>query len=93
MLLNSIIGKTVHILSTADAVAGGFICPHDFRIVEVESSNPNMNPKDALENKRVHFLKNRNIAEFAAKLANADALTNKKQTLILVEELEHKGPV
>ncbi len=88
MLLNSIIGKTVHTLSTKDAVAGGYICPHEYRIVEVESSNPNMHPKDALDDKRIHFLKNRNIANFAAKLANADALTNKRQTLILVEELE-----
>ena len=40
-LLQSIIGPTVYTLSTAQAVAGGFICPHDYVIVEVESSNPN----------------------------------------------------
>lgn len=86
-LLQSIIGKTVHQLSTKDAIAGGYICDHNFTIIDVESSNPNYNAKDPLEMKRVHFLGNRNIAAIAAKIANADALVNGKQTLILVEQL------
>lgn len=86
-LLQSIIGKTVHTLTTAEAIKGDYICNHDFRIVEVESSNPNYTTTDALEMKRVHFLGNRNICQFAARLANADASLNKRQTLILVEEL------
>lgn len=86
-LLQAIIGPTVYTLTTEQAVKGGYICPHDYRIVSIESSNPNFNSQDALEMKRAHFLRNRNIAAFAAKLANAEALLYKKQTLILVEEL------
>lgn len=86
-LLQSIIGETVYTLTTAEAVAGGFICPHDFTIVRVESSNPNYNSKEPLEEKRIHFLNNRNIAAFAAKLANIEATTHRRQTLILIEEL------
>lgn len=87
-LLQSIIGRTVHTLSTQEAVAGGYICPHDYRIVEVESSDPNYTSSDALEMKRIHHLRNRNICAFIAKLANAEATTKRRQTLILVEELD-----
>jgi superfamily II DNA or RNA helicase len=87
-LLQSIIGQTVHVLTTREAVEGGFICPHDYRIVSIESSNPNFNDPDALSMKRAHFLKNRNICAFIAKLANAEATTRRRQTLVLVEELE-----
>lgn len=86
-LLQSIIGKTVHRLTTAEAVKGGYICNHEFRIVEVESSNPNYMTSDPLAMKRIHFLGNKNIAAFIARVANADALINKRQSLILVEEL------
>jgi superfamily II DNA or RNA helicase len=87
-LLQSIIGRTVHVLTTREAVAGGYICPHDYRIVAIESSNPNYNTQDALDMKRVHFLKNRNICAFVAKLVNAEAMARRRQTLVLVEELE-----
>lgn len=87
-LLQSIIGKTVYTLSTKQAVDGGFISPHDFRIVEVDSDDPDFYRKDPLAMKRVHFLKNRSICNFIAQLANAEATINKKQTLVLVEELE-----
>jgi len=87
-LLQSIIGQTVHVLTTKEAVDGGFICPHDYRIVSIESSNPNFNDSDALAMKRAHFLKNRNICAFVAKLANAEATLKRRQTLVLVEELE-----
>lgn len=86
-LLFSIIGRTVHTLSTKEAIEGGFIGNHDFTIVSLESSNPSFYSKDALEMKRMHFLGNKNIAAFAAKLANASATTHRKQTLVLVEEL------
>lgn len=87
-LLQSIIGKTVHKLTTKQAVDGGYICPHDYRIIEIESSNPNYGSQDVLDMKRVHFLKNRNICAFVAKLANAEATVKRRQTLVLVEELE-----
>lgn len=86
-MLQSIIGPTVCTLTTADAVRKGFICPHEFKIVRLQSSNPNFQSKDGLEMKRNHFLRNRNIAEFIAKLANATAQAQGKQTLVLVEEL------
>ena len=85
-LLQSIIGPTVHSLTTKEAVDGGFILPHDFRIVKLESSNPNLAGTDPLEIKREHFLRNKNIANFSAKLANALGERG-EQTLILVEEL------
>jgi superfamily II DNA or RNA helicase len=85
-LLQSIIGLTVHTLTTKEAVAGGYICPHDYKIVEIESSNPNYIANDPLEMKRVHFLNNRNIAAFIAKLIKVEAL-KRRQTLVLVEEL------
>jgi superfamily II DNA or RNA helicase len=85
-LLQSIIGKTVCELGTADAVKKGYICPHEFRIVSVESSNPDFEQSDPLAQKRAHFLNNKNIAQFIARLANAMA-TQGKQTLVLCEEL------
>lgn len=86
-LLQSIIGKTVHTLTTKEAKEKGYICDHDFKIVSIESSNPNYAVADPLEMKRVHFLNNRNIAAFIAKLVNAEAMTYRRQSLILVEEL------
>lgn len=85
-LLQSIIGKTVHTLTTQEAIAGDYIFDHDFLIVDIESSNPNIQSGDILEQKRVHFLRNKNIAAFIAKLANSSAKQN-LQTLVLVEEL------
>jgi len=86
-LLQSVIGNTVHTLSTQDAVEQGYICPHKFKIVQIDSTNPNYYSTNVLDQKRVHVLKNRNIATFIAKVANADAVQNGKQTLVLVEEL------
>lgn len=85
-LLQSIIGETVVTLTTKDAIAGGYICPHDFRIVEIESSNPNFTSTDALEIKREHFLRNKNICAFIAKFCNAMA-SRGHQVLVLTEEL------
>lgn len=86
-LLQSIIGKTVHELSTKEAIEKGYICNHEFRIISLESSNPSFDSSDALAQKRVHFLNNTNIAKFIAKLANAMATSQGKQTLVLCEEL------
>ena len=86
-LLQSIIGKTVCELGTADAVQKGYICPHEFRIVSIESSNPSFEQNDPLAQKRAHFLNNKNIAQFTAKLANGMATIQGKQTLVLCEEL------
>jgi len=84
MLLHSIIGPTVHTLTTAQAIAGGFICTHDYAIVDIESSNPNYNSNNPLEEKRIHFLNNKNIAAFIAKMCN---MPQTGQILVLVEEL------
>ena len=87
-LLQSVIGKTVHTLTTKEAVEKGYICTHDFTIIELESSNPNLSPKDALECKRVHFLRNRNIGAFIAKYCNTVCPATGQQVLVLVEELD-----
>lgn len=86
-LLQSIIGKTVCMLTTREAKEKGYICNHDFKIIEVESSNPNYMVADPLEMKRIHFLRNRNICQVIAKLANAEG-ARKRQTLVLVDELD-----
>ncbi len=86
-LLQSIIGKTVCSLTTAEAVEKGYICKHDFTIVAMESSNPGFEGSDALAQKRAHFLNNKNIASFIARLANGMATVQGKQTLVLCEEL------
>lgn len=86
-LLKAIIGKTVHKLSTEEAIKGGYICDHFFKILTVETSNPNFYSEDALEMKRVHFLNNTNIAAFTAKLANTVAESRNESTLVLIEEL------
>lgn len=86
-LLQSIVGPTANTLSTKEAVEGGYISPHRYRIIELESSNPNMMISDPLEMKRIHFLRNKNIAAFVTKLVKATSTTYQQQTLVLVEEL------
>lgn len=86
-LLHAIIGKTVYRLSTEDAILGGYISDHSFKIMPVESSNQTFYSQDALEMKRVHFLNNLNIASFTAKLANAAAQAKNESTLVLIDEL------
>lgn len=85
-LLESIIGETVLTLTTKEAVEKGFVSPHNFKIVKVFTSEPNVTTGDPLETKRVHFLRNKNICNFIAKLCNALA-SKGQQTLVLVEEL------
>lgn len=86
-LLQSIIGKTVCELSTSEAVKKTYICPHEFKIVSIQSSNPGFQASDPLAEKRAHFLNNKNIAQFIAKVVNGMAKAQGKQTLILCEEL------
>mgnify|MGYP002783848692 CR=1 FL=1 len=86
-LLHSIIGRTVAELTTKDAIEGGYVCDHEFRIVKMLSSNPGFNSADALAMKRSHFLKNSNIAQFIAKLSESTYQARGHQTLVLVDEL------
>ena len=86
-LLQSITGSVVHSLTTQEAVEGGYICPHSYKIIEIESSNPNYNADDALEMKRIHHLRNKNIAAFITKLTKLEATARRRQSLVLVEEL------
>jgi|GEM_PF-2907555 len=87
-LLQSIIGRIVYDLPTWLAKERKIVAEHVFNIVELESSNPNFHSNDALEMKREHFLGNRNICAFVAKMSNAVALAYGQQTLVLVEELK-----
>jgi superfamily II DNA or RNA helicase len=84
-LLQSIIGETVLTLTTREAVEKGFVSPHDFRIVKIESSDPNLGSTDPLEIKRTHFLRNKNICTFIAKLCNSYGAMG-QQVLVLCEE-------
>lgn len=91
-LLHAIIGKKVGELTTKQAIKGKFICPVKFYIFEVNPPNLPANKKidatDAIECKRYFFLRNENIANIAAKIANSAWNIKKESTLILVEELE-----
>ncbi len=84
-LLQSIIGETVLTLTTKEAVEKGFVSPHDFRIVRIESSDPNLGSTDPLEIKRFHLLRNKNICAFIAKLCNSLG-SRGEQILVLCEE-------
>jgi len=87
-LLDSIIGKRVYELTTEQAVTGGFISPHKFNIVEIDSSSPSFQCNGGLEMKREHVLRNKNICDFIVKFTNAIVAAKKEQVLILVEELQ-----
>jgi superfamily II DNA or RNA helicase len=84
-LLQSIIGETVYTLTTREAVEKGFISPHDFKIIQIQSSDPSFTSTDPLEIKRHQFLRDRNICSFIAKLCNALA-SRGEQVLVLTEE-------
>lgn len=85
-LLQSIIGKNVYSMTISDAISQGFLCPLKFNVLRTYSSST-LKKRDPLECKRTHFLYNDNIADLAAKLANANWRVNQESTLILVEEL------
>ena len=86
-LLEAIIGKKVHELSTKEAVDGGYICPVKFFVFETTSKDLKKY-KDPLKAKRKQFLYNSNIADITAKIANGAWKYSQESTLILVEELE-----
>lgn len=86
-LLEAIIGKKVHSLTTKEAVDGGYICPVKFTVIETTSKNTRKY-KNPLEVKRKQFLRNENIADIAAKIANSAWNVKQESTLILVDELE-----
>lgn len=86
-LLESIIGKKVHALTTKEAIDGGYICPVRFIVFETLSKDVKQY-KDPLKAKRNQFLYNSNIADIAAKIANSAWNQAQESTLILVEELE-----
>lgn len=85
-LLQSITGEIVHSLTTQEAVTGGYICPHNFKIINIPFNKPKPSGSDPLTVKREDFLRNKDIARFTTKFANAMAKRG-EQTLILVEEL------
>jgi superfamily II DNA or RNA helicase len=85
-LLQAIIGKTVHQLSTADAIAGGYICDHEFVVVPVALDSRYPVSGDPIKVKRNQFLKNANIATFVSRLCQANA-SQGLQTLVLVDEV------
>ena len=86
-LLASIIGKNVLNMELKEAIDAGYLCPLKFTVVGTTSPSSRI-IKDPNECKRIHFLRNPNIAQLAAKIANASWDLKKQSTLILVEELE-----
>jgi len=86
ILLNSIIGPCVLEMGVEEGINKGFLCPLKFKILHVISPSTRTF-KDPIECKREHFLRNPNIAELAAKIANASWNVKQESTLILVEEL------
>lgn len=87
-LLQSVIARTVHTLPLKEAIEKGYTNKLEYSIIETESSNPNLAPKDPIEQKRVHFLRNRNILTFIAKFCNTVCPHTGEQVLVLVEELD-----
>jgi len=85
-LLNSIIGPNLINMSIKEGIEGGFLSPLNFLILKTFSKSTKRK-KDAIENKREHFLYNQNIAELYGKFANSMWRAKKESTLILVEEL------
>ncbi len=86
-LLESITGKIVETLTTKQAVDGGFISDHEFRIVRIESDKERYKVSDPIAMKRAHFLRNSNIANFIVRLVNSVYTSKNEKTLVLVEEL------
>lgn len=85
-LLNSIIGKNVLEMSIKEAIDKKYLCPLKFTIIESYSPS-SLNKKDSIENNRVHFLYNNELAKLSALIANSKWENMQESTLILVEEL------
>lgn len=86
-LLDSIIGKVVYSMDIGEGIRGGFLCPLKFSIVPTFTPDTRT-PYDPIENNRLHFLRNPEIANLCATIANAKWNNFQESTLILVEELE-----
>jgi len=85
-LLNSIIGETVLEMGLKEAIDNGFLCPLHFNVIPTFSPSTR-DKRDPIECKREHLLYNDQVADIAAKIANASATHKQESTLILVEEL------
>jgi len=85
-LLRSIIGPCVFSMSIKEAMDQGFLCPLRFKIMKTISPSTRY-ISDPIECKREHFLRNPNIADLSARIANASWTAKQESTLILVEEL------
>ncbi len=86
-LLQSIIGKTVRTLLTSEAVKGGYVANHEFRIVPAKSKSA-FESGDAIAMKREHALYNKDVNATAARMANVFWTERQESTLILVSELQ-----
>jgi len=86
ILLNSIIGPCVLEMSIKEAMDKKFLCPLKFKIIKTYTPSKKY-ITDPVECKREHFLRNPNISDLVAKLANANWNVKSESTLILVEEL------
>ena len=86
-LLESITGRVVEELSTKEAIEGGYICDHEFRIVKVKSDDSKHWVSDGIAMKRFHFLRNSNISDFIVKLATSVFISKNEKTLVLVDEV------
>ena len=85
-LLQAITGKVVFEFSTEEAVKGGYICNHEFKIVKVSNHNPKFYSPDPLRLKRELFLKNPFIEDFIVKMAGMAFTEKNQKSLVLVEE-------
>ena len=85
-LLESIVGKTLKTVLTSEAVRGGYIANHEFRIIPIKSENKKY-CSDAIVMKREHALYNPSVSHLMAKMANAFWNERQESTLILVSEL------
>ena len=86
-VLHSIIGKNVLEMSLQEAIDGGYLCPLKFTVLETFTKDTRT-IKDATKAGRAHFLYNENIAQLAAKIANASYRAKGESSLILVKELK-----
>lgn len=87
-LLQSIIGPVVKKMTTKEGINQGFLNPLEFSIVTVHSPKPDYWKSDPIEMKRFHLLRNPNVMDYAAKIANANATILNESTLILVDEID-----
>lgn len=86
-LLKAIIGPSVYSFNTKQGIEAGILNHLQFKVVDVLTDKPGYYKDDPITMKRAHFLRNTNIADFYAKLANSLWESRQEQTLILVEEI------